>query len=375
VSRRTEREVVLLGASGLTNVGDWLTYVAIAALAATDSLPGPSLALVVLGQTLPRALLAPLAGWLVDRAERTRTYAAAEITRGLVALGMAYFALRNNLAFALALHALRGGLGAFSDTAARALVPSVVPADRVAPVNRDLGAVWSVAFVVGIAAGGALVGGAGAPVAFGLDALSFFLAALVVLALPRVWPSDPRSAHQAARAPAVPVVALMRGPLGLAHGAAFVLVAPSVGSARAAALGLSLVHGARALGNLLGARLGTRPRAALVATPLGLAGVCLSVMNATTSPLALVGAMLWGAGMGASYTYVTNRLHRDVPREALGRALSRDALVFTLAWAAGACGAGLSGGSRAAALVALSALVLAAHLVVTRLGRTRGEGP
>lgn len=366
-------------ASALTNVGDWLTYVAVASLATTGTNPGRSLALVVLGQTLPRAALAPIAGRVVDRVERTRAYAVAEASRGLVVLVMALLAYRGEMGALLLLHAVRGGLGAFSDTALRAAVPEVVGADRLESVNRRLGTIWSVAFVVGIAGGGAIVARFGLVAAFLGDAASFFLGALAFVALPRAAQSTLRSdADGTTDTSRIPPVALFRAPLGLAHGAAFVLVAPGFASAGAAAIGLSVVHGARALGNAAGAALGTRARATMVFTPLGLAGVALATIGGPRSVVGVVGALAWGAGLGALYTSVTHALQSTVPRDALGRALARDGMVFTLAWAAGACGAGLSPFARSttmATMVAVVLVVFALTLALDRRDRARRGAP
>src|SRR5262249_21208394 len=48
------------------------------------------------------------------------------------------------------------------------------------------------------------------------------------------------------------------------------------------------------------------------------------------------GATLWGLGMGANWTLGTTAMQLTATRETLGRVVAMDALLFTVAWGAGA---------------------------------------
>jgi MFS family permease len=333
----------------MTNLGDWLTYVAVTSFAANRADPASALGFVVLGQTLPRALLAPIAGRLADRFDRRAVYVAAELVRGLLALGMAYFSEHGEIGTVLWLHAARGGVGAVSDTAMRSALPTYVPSRELEAVNRRLGTLWSVAFVMGVLGGGVLVAESSPCVAFVVDGITFFVGAAAWLTLGKALPEahEPSNASYASRSTEIPIRTYLRAPLALVHGAAFVLTAAHPKGAIVAPLAIGLLHGGRAVGNAIGAELGNRRSMLFLATPIGMAGVLIAVYGSappSNAAVAPIGAVLWGLGMGATYTFVTTTLQVAVPRRVLGKAMARDTLAFTLAWAVGAIAAGVATG-------------------------------
>lgn len=123
-------------------------------------------------QTLPFLLLAIPAGLLADRMPRRRLMALAEAVRA--ASLIATLALAQTGWLALGWLALLGAVGACGtvaySVAAPSLVPSLVPAERLASANARLELARTAAFVGGPAVAGALVGWTGAGAAFGLAA-------------------------------------------------------------------------------------------------------------------------------------------------------------------------------------------------------------
>src|SRR6185436_11656346 len=99
---------------------------------------------------------------------------------------------------------------------------------------------------------------------------------------------------------------------------------------------IGLLHGARALGNVLGTELALRPLWRVLATPVGALGSVLAMVGQGGSPLSIFGAALWGLGMGANWTFGTTSMQLAADSESLGRVVATDAFAFTLAWAAGA---------------------------------------
>ena len=83
-----------LAAVAFSGLGDWFTYVALAALAASGPMQALSVGAVALAHTLPRAAAAPIAGARADRVDRRALLAGAEFLRGVAALGMAFAAAR-----------------------------------------------------------------------------------------------------------------------------------------------------------------------------------------------------------------------------------------------------------------------------------------
>ena len=149
-------------------------------------------------QTLPFLLLAIPAGLLADRMPRRRLMAVAEAVRA--ASLIATLALAQTGWLTLAWLALLGAVGACGTVAysvtAPSLVPSLVPAERLASANARLELARTAAFVGGPAVAGALVGWTGAGAAFGLAA-ALSTGATILLAGLR----EPARAPVAARHP------------------------------------------------------------------------------------------------------------------------------------------------------------------------------
>ncbi len=144
---------------------------------------GAETGLLQTAQSLPFLLLSVPAGVLADRWSRRKLMAGAESLRAaslacillLVVSGHLNLELLAALGFAGAV-----GTVAYS-VAAPALVPSLVPRERLASANRLLELARSAAFSAGPAIGGALLGWTGAPAAYVL-ATTVSLLAVVLLA-------------------------------------------------------------------------------------------------------------------------------------------------------------------------------------------------
>ena len=141
-------------------------------------------------QTLPFLLLSLPAGVLADRVSRRTLMTAAESARAASLLGLLalLWAGGLNLGWLAALGFL-GAVGTVAyNVAAPALVPRLVAPAELASANRWLELARSAAFSAGPAAGGALVGWMGAPIAYALATALSLLAALLLAGLPRDVP-------------------------------------------------------------------------------------------------------------------------------------------------------------------------------------------
>jgi predicted MFS family arabinose efflux permease len=147
-------------------------------------------------QTLPFLLLSIPAGLLVDRTSRRGLVVAAEALRSLSLLATLLAAGLGLLD--LPLLAALGALGAVGTVAATvaapAIVPSLVPRDRLGEANRRLELARSLAFAAGPALGGAVVGWAGAPAAWIVAAILSGLAVVLLAGLPdaAIEPAAPK---------------------------------------------------------------------------------------------------------------------------------------------------------------------------------------
>lgn len=181
----------LWSAAVLSQLGDALRTPALALLAATLSRDPRTIAAVVVAGQLPPLMFGLIGGVYADRWDRRRTMALVDGLRALlvagfavlVATGQAGIAVLAGCAFLLAT------LGTFFDASAFAMLPALVPADRLALANGRLQAGTALArgFVGAPAAGVLFAIVAALP--FAVDAVSFAVAALLALTLRPAHPS------------------------------------------------------------------------------------------------------------------------------------------------------------------------------------------
>src|SRR5262249_31160506 len=157
---------------------------------------------------------------------------------------------------------------AFVVPAETAALRRVVEPDELVPANALLSGTWSVTYVLGMAAGGAIAA-LGPALAIALDAASFAIAALLLLPLPAMLPEAPAAGPggmaSLAAAPADLAAAfrhaqgrpdllravLAKAPVALAGGGGFILanlVAAHRTPFGSAALSLGILQAVRGVG-------------------------------------------------------------------------------------------------------------------------------
>ncbi len=184
---------LLWSATVASRFGDALRTPALALLAATLTRDPRMIAAVTVAAQLPPLLFGLLGGVYADRWDRRRTMAAVDGLRAVVVGGLAVAIVTGRAGVATLLLAafLLAALGTLFDAAAFALLPSVVPATVLPRANGRLQAGTAVAGgFLGAPAAGVLFAVA-APLPFAVDALTFAVAALLVLAL-HPAPAGPR---------------------------------------------------------------------------------------------------------------------------------------------------------------------------------------
>jgi MFS family permease len=277
-------------ASGMTNLADGIAVVAwgwIASLLTRDAL---LVALVPVALRLPWAVLALPAGLVTDRVDRRRLILGMDAVRALAFLGAA-LALGLALPLApaptegvsspwlytalLAAALVVGGAEVFRDNAAQTMLPALVPQERLERANGQL---WSAELLTNALIGpalGAFLIGLWLPLAFGLNALAYGLAILLVAGLAgqfkavrtdrRGWKSEIGEGFNFLRAvPLLQTLAITTGFWNLFGNlilVALVLHAQENLGLSAQVYGLTLAGGA--LGGILGSLLGERISARL----------------------------------------------------------------------------------------------------------------
>ncbi|PGH46398.1 MFS transporter [Micromonospora sp. WMMA1996] len=367
---------LLWSAAVCSRLGDALRTPALALLAATLTRDPRAVAAVTVAGQLPPLLLGLLGGVYADRWDRRRTMAVVDGARAVVVAALAWLVATGQagittLAAAALLLAL---LGTLFDASAFALLPAVVPPTALARANAHLQAGTTVAGgFVGAPLAGVLFATAAA-LPFTVDALTFALAAALVLAIPRrsctSGPDEtPESRRNAGRNRKIGGIGVWRegwegvrwvwgdrGLRGLAlasagsnlaiSGLAAVLVLYALEVLRVPAAAYGLFSAGVIAGGLIGAllagrlaaRFGTLPalRGVLLGQTLALTGFALA-RHPLTGGLALAGL--------AAGTTIWNSLwsaygQRHVPPGLLGRV---GAAQRTLGLAAAPVGAALAG--------------------------------
>jgi MFS family permease len=137
---------------------------------------------LVLSQ-IPLLLFLLIGGVVVDRLPRIRIMFLSDLLSGTVVTFIAVFAWLNLLQIwhIYIASLIFGFVEAFFFPAYRAVIPQITPADMLTSANSLNGLSGRVTGVIGPAIGAALVAAGGTPLAFGLDALSFFVSAIFVL--------------------------------------------------------------------------------------------------------------------------------------------------------------------------------------------------
>lgn len=374
-------------AAAVSNAGDGVRTTALPLLAAAVTRDPVAVSGILLAGHLPWLFFTLPAGAVIDRLDRRILITAVSAFRaavmavlcGLVLFGEAGLPVLYAVAF------LQGVGEVFSDNAVFALVPGVVPKERLEDANGRLEAiVVATNQFAGPALGGLLFAQyAGLP--FLVDAGSFLLMAVLVLGIKQRPPRAPRGAAKTTiRADIAEGVRWLRARPSLrnlsfiaaltnmalnATFAIFVLFALEELDLSAPAFGalLSIEAVGALVGSLLAARI--RKRVGIpfaLATALAVAGLA-NLAIAATGIVPLVAAMMVAiAFAGGVWNVLTNSLRQAVtPDQLLGRVQSAHRL---LAWGAIPFGTLLGGAAAAAFGLRAPFLIAAAMLCALAVG-------
>jgi MFS family permease len=167
----------------ISSTGTGIGRVALVLLVAQSG-PG-AVSLVLIGTALP-VLAGPVAGAIADRVDQRRLLASCEAGQGVIYAALA--ATRPPLPVLLPLVILTSLLATFGAPAGKSAIRRMVPGDRRGQANALLGLGVNLQIIAGPAVGGALAGLTGTSIAFGVNAASFAVSALL---LTRLGPLPP----------------------------------------------------------------------------------------------------------------------------------------------------------------------------------------
>jgi MFS family permease len=168
----------------VSEIGDWLNNIAVLALTiqlAGAGREGLAIAIYAIARHLPLFVFGPLAGVVVDRADRRRVMIAADLLRAMLALG---FLLANKLAALPAIYAVGASLfavQAFFSAAKRAAIPNIVRGtEELLTANSLSASTTATTIAVGSALGGIIATFVGRNTVFVLNAVTFLFAAEMI---------------------------------------------------------------------------------------------------------------------------------------------------------------------------------------------------
>jgi DHA3 family macrolide efflux protein-like MFS transporter len=181
----------------VSNFGDSLTGLAVLLL--INDVTNGSASAVALGaimQALPQVTIGLLAGVYVDRLDRKRIMILSDVFRGIFVLGLSLVTTSDLLWLLYLITFIQAGIGAFFNPARTAYVALVVPRRGLLAANSLAQTSRIIASVAGIGTAGALIGVFGQywPV-FGIDSLTFFISALLILRIATI--AKPKEAIEA----------------------------------------------------------------------------------------------------------------------------------------------------------------------------------
>lgn len=171
---------LLVGAVGLSALGDWLALVPLALYLEEQTGSGLYLAALFIAVWSPVIVLAGPAGALADRMDRTRLLFLASVAQAAVAVALAFV---GDPVAIVALTALLGAGFAFAQPAEFALVPSVAGEDRLNAANGYVETARYVGFTAGPLLGGILAAAGGTRVALLVNAVTFLAVAGAALVI------------------------------------------------------------------------------------------------------------------------------------------------------------------------------------------------
>jgi len=326
---------ILVGAVGLSALGDWLALVPLALQLEEATESGIVVALLFVAVWSPAVVLAGPAGLLSDRYDTRRVLLVVSLAQAVVAVALAFV---NGTAAIVALAALLGVGFALAQPAEFALVPVVAGDAMLTVANARVETARYVGFTVGPLAGGALAAAGGTRAAMLVNAATFLVvaaAAALVRAPRKAHPTEHEARERRAWAGAAYLV--QDRVLGVVMAVAFVSLLFMTASATAEVffakdyldigdIGYGALLTSWTIGMALGASFLPRRVAsgmlaagalvAIVVQGFGLAAPALWLVPAFAFALYLVG----GLAHGTKNVLVRTLIHERVPESLHGRA-------------------------------------------------------
>jgi len=179
---------LLWGGQTISRLGDQLYLIALAWWVLQQTGSAAAMGAVLICAEVPLIIFLLVGGVVVDRLPRLAVMLVSDVARAIIVGVVAVLAARHHLALwhLYVLSALFGLADAFFTPAYTAVIPDLLPAEALPSANALQSISVEAAGIAGPALGGAIIATGGTALGFALDALSFGLSSLCLLALARV---------------------------------------------------------------------------------------------------------------------------------------------------------------------------------------------
>ncbi|GEN52643.1 MFS transporter [Halobacillus faecis] len=171
--------VTFFSANGLSNLGNWLDFVAVLILFRYTWKADPLLiALIPVMYAIPSILLGQFAGVFADRKDKLKILIYSDWVRGVLTLALVFTPFPF---LALALIFLRNTAGAISLPAQQGLVRRIVDEEAIMKAVTINGSLFQLVKVVGPLLGGSLTAAFSPSFSIAINGISFFLSGVILL--------------------------------------------------------------------------------------------------------------------------------------------------------------------------------------------------
>jgi len=164
----------------VSQLGDWFNSVALYALLLELTGTATSVALMIIVQFLPMAVIGPVAGVVVDRVNRRRLMIATDVMRGLAVLALLLVRRPDQVWIVYLVMGAVVSMTAFFEPARTAVIPNLTTRSQLLTANALSSATWSAMLAIGAGVGGVVTALFGRNVAFLVNAVSFLASAVII---------------------------------------------------------------------------------------------------------------------------------------------------------------------------------------------------
>ncbi len=166
----------------ISMVGDQFGAMALSILILQRTGSATAMSLNMILSMVPALLIGPLAGLVLDRVSRKRVLVVADVSRGILTLGLGWLIYAGQFTI---FHAYGWGIivsvfRVFYDPGTMAIIPALVPPDRLQRANALQMSGRNVAMIIGPALAGIAIDKLGPWFALVANAISFFVSAVLI---------------------------------------------------------------------------------------------------------------------------------------------------------------------------------------------------